>query len=70
VGRPQWARHVHEDTASSTELTQDQLLVLHDDPEREFDYVDGAEDALTRAEDRDWTVVSMATDWATVFPEA
>jgi phosphoserine phosphatase len=46
------------------------LLVLHDDPEREFDYVDGAEDALTRAKDRDWTVVSMATDWATVFPEA
>ena len=27
------------------------LLVLHDDPEREFDYVKGAENALERARD-------------------
>jgi phosphoserine phosphatase len=45
------------------------LLVLHDDAKREFDYVAGAEDALRRARDRSWTVVSIATDWATVFPE-
>ena len=44
------------------------LLVLHDDAEREFDYRVGAEDALQRAADRSWTVVSIATDWATVFP--
>ncbi len=44
------------------------LLVLHDDPEREFDYVAGAEDALERAKDRSWTVVSIRDDWATVFP--
>ncbi len=43
------------------------LLVLHDDAEREFDYVAGAEDALARAKDRDWTVVSMKGDWTTVF---
>jgi phosphoglycolate phosphatase-like HAD superfamily hydrolase len=44
------------------------LLVLHDDAEREFDYRAGAEDALRRAADRSWTVISIARDWATVFP--
>jgi phosphoserine phosphatase len=46
------------------------LLVLHDDPEREFEYVAGAEDALQRAKERSWTVVSVKDDWATVFPPA
>jgi phosphoserine phosphatase len=46
------------------------LLVRHDDPEREFDYVAGAEEALQRAKDRSWTVVSVKDDWATVFPPA
>jgi hypothetical protein len=41
------------------------LLVLHDDPVREFDYVAGAEDALERS----WTVVSIKADWVTVFPQ-
>ena len=45
------------------------LLVLHDDPEREFDYVAGAERALEEAEARGWTVVSVKRDWATVFDE-
>jgi phosphoserine phosphatase len=45
------------------------LLVLHDDAEREFDYRAGAEDALARAAARSWTVVSIARDWATVFPQ-
>jgi phosphoserine phosphatase len=43
------------------------LLVLHDDPEREFDYVAGSERALEEAGARDWTVVSIKRDWATVF---
>jgi phosphoglycolate phosphatase-like HAD superfamily hydrolase len=43
------------------------LLVLHDDPEREFDYVSGAERALELAEQRGWTVVSIRNDWAKVF---
>ena len=43
------------------------LLVLHDDPEREADYVKGAEAALDRARAEDWTVVSIKRDWATVF---
>ena len=43
------------------------LLVRHDDADREFDYVTGAERALAEAETRDWTVVSMRDDWTTVF---
>jgi hypothetical protein len=43
------------------------LLLLHDDAEREFDYVDGAEGALKRAEEKDWTVISVKNDWSTVF---
>ena len=35
------------------------LLLLHDDADREFDYVAGAEEALDRARDRSWTVVSV-----------
>ncbi len=44
------------------------LLILHDDPEREFDYVAGAETSLERAKADGWTVVSVKNDWATVFP--
>ena len=43
------------------------LLVLHDDADREFDYVVGAEQALQLASTRGWTVVSIKDDWATVF---
>ena len=43
------------------------LLVLHDDPDREFDYVVGAEQAIQLASTRGWTVVSIKDDWATVF---
>jgi phosphoserine phosphatase len=43
------------------------LLVLHDDSEREFDYTSGAEQALDHAARDDWTVVSIRSDWATVF---
>ena len=43
------------------------LLVLHDDAEREFDYVSGSERALERAAENGWTVVSIKNDWSTVF---
>jgi len=46
------------------------LLVRHDDPEREFDYVKGAEAALDQAQTDGWTVVSVKDDWATVFADA
>jgi hypothetical protein len=43
------------------------LLVLHDDPDREFGYVEGAERALELASTSGWTVVSVMDDWASVF---
>ena len=46
------------------------LLVNHDDAEREFAYSSGAEQALTRASEDRWTVVSVRDDWATVFADA
>jgi hypothetical protein len=45
------------------------LLVLHDDAEREFDYLAGAELSLERARAEGWTVVSIKNDWATVFAD-
>jgi hypothetical protein len=41
--------------------------VRHDDADREFAYDDGAEDALARAHDKGWNVVSVRDDWSTVF---
>jgi phosphoserine phosphatase len=46
------------------------LLVLHDDAEREFAYVSGAERSLERAKADGWTVVSIKDDWRTVFADA
>ena len=43
------------------------LLVLHDDAQREFDYVAGAEKSLDEAKARGWTVASIKNDWANVF---
>jgi haloacid dehalogenase-like hydrolase len=45
------------------------LLVLHDDAEREFDYTAGAEDALDRAREQGWTIVSIKDDWDAVFAD-
>ena len=45
------------------------LLILHDDHEREFDYVAGAEASLERAKADGWTIVSVKNDWATVFAD-
>jgi phosphoglycolate phosphatase-like HAD superfamily hydrolase len=43
------------------------LMVRHDDQDREFDYIDGAEEALSIADKEGWTVVSVRDDWGTVF---
>ena len=45
------------------------ILLRHDDAERETAYDQGAEDALARAAERNWTVVSMRNDWTRVFPD-
>jgi phosphoglycolate phosphatase-like HAD superfamily hydrolase len=44
-----------------------QLLVRHDDAEREYAYDSGAEKALQVAPRAGWIVVSMQNDWKTVF---
>ena len=43
------------------------VLVNHDDPDREFAYTAAAERSQAKANQLGWTVVSMKTDWATVF---
>jgi phosphoglycolate phosphatase-like HAD superfamily hydrolase len=55
-------------TAASTGPSL-QLLVLHDDAEREFDYVAGAERALDLAKSDGWVVTSIKNDWTTVFAD-
>jgi len=43
------------------------LLLDHDDSEREYAYEQGAERALSLAAERGWTLVSMKQDWKEVF---
>ena len=56
--------------AGNDSLPALRLLLLHDDAEREFDYVAGAEQALHVAAQQNWTVVSIKNDWNTVFADA
>jgi phosphoserine phosphatase len=49
------------------ETAQFSILVNHDDAEREFAYTALAENAMTEAAQRGWTVVSMKNDWSTIF---
>ena len=43
------------------------LLVSHDDSDHETAYTVGAEEAVTMARERNWTVISMKNDWRSVF---
>jgi len=44
------------------------LLVVHDDAEREFEYIAGAEKAISAAQTHGWTTISMQREWRKVFP--
>lgn len=44
-----------------------QLLLHHDDAEREFDYDEGTENALKAADKGQWKVISIKKDFKTVF---
>jgi len=44
-----------------------QLLVLHDDADREMAYGEASNDSLEAAKAYGWNVVSMASDWNRVF---
>lgn len=43
------------------------LLLKHDDDQREYAYIAGAEESLKRAQQGGWTVVSMKNDWEEMF---
>jgi phosphoserine phosphatase len=43
------------------------ILVSHDDADREFAYTQAAERSLARANELEWTIVSMKDDWSTIF---
>ena len=45
-----------------------ELLLHHDDLEREYDYNTGTEKALALAKENDWTVISLKKDFKRVFP--
>jgi phosphoglycolate phosphatase-like HAD superfamily hydrolase len=44
------------------------LLLLHDDPQREFAYEQGAEKALAMASEKNWQIISMKEDFKNIFP--
>lgn len=44
------------------------ILIHHDDPIREFSYDKGAEKVLEESKKRNWSIVSMKDDFATIFP--
>ena len=44
------------------------LLVVHDDADREFEYVAGAEKIISAVQTHGWTAVSIQRDWQKVFP--
>ena len=46
------------------------LLVVHDDADREFAYMAGAEQAMAAVQARGWTAISMRDDWRAVFPSS
>ena len=45
-----------------------QLLVEHNDADREFSYDEPDNASLNAAKESGWTVVSMKDDWKTIFP--
>ena len=45
------------------------LLIVHDETDREFDYVAGAEEVISTALTRGWTTASIKREWRKVFPD-
>ena len=43
------------------------LLIVHDDPAREFEYTAGAEDVLQAAQENNWVSISIKDDWREVL---
>ena len=53
--------------AGGASLPALRLLVVHDDGDREFEYIAGAEEILSAAQSSGWTRVSIRRDWRKVF---
>jgi len=51
------------------EVADFQLLIVHDDPDREYVYTSGAERIREVAEARGWTTASMKNDWNTMYTQ-
>ena len=56
--------------AGGASLPALRLLVVHDDADREFAYIAGAEQAMAAVQAHGWTAISMKDDWRTVFPSS
>ena len=54
--------------ADSNPLLDLELLLHHDDSDREYDYDQGTESALMLAQENGWNVISMKQDFKYVFP--
>lgn len=54
--------------ADSQSLPDLELLLHHDDSEREYDYNEGTEKALQLAKEHNWTIISLKKDFKQVFP--
>ena len=54
--------------ADSNALPDFELLLHHDDSEREYDYDQGTEKALRLAQENNWQVISLKRDFKQVFP--
>ena len=54
--------------SQSSDRPNMQLLVLHDDEDREMAYGEPSNDSMEAAEKYGWNVVRMATDWNRIFP--
>ena len=57
---------VSEETYGN-ELPNFQLLINHDDAEREFAYAEKDNASLNAAKEGGWHVVSMKMDWKRIF---
>ena len=54
--------------ADSNSLPDLELLLHHDDNQREYDYDRGTEKALMLAQENDWKVISIKQDFKRLFP--
>ncbi|NMC61915.1 MAG: haloacid dehalogenase-like hydrolase [SAR324 cluster bacterium] len=53
--------------SQSSPLPSIQILIRHDDPVKEYSYINGAERVFSLAEKRGWKIVSIQRDWKDVF---